>query len=140
MKQSKRLTVVLCLSGLVAIAIGAMILISPADFYATNHITIGDDVNLLSEIRASAGALFASGVLILIGAFVSQLTFTSTLLATVLFLSYGVSRGIGILIDGVPVSSLIQAGVIEIVIGLVCLGCLWPNHTDGPSVRQEDIG
>jgi hypothetical protein len=124
MQQSNFQTVVLCLSGVVAIAIGSLVLLSPADFYATNHITIGDDVNLLSEIRAPAGALFSFGILILLGAFISQLTFTSTLLSAVLFLSYGISRAIGILVDGVPTASLVQGGIVEVVIGLVCLLCL----------------
>ncbi|MGK7934419.1 MAG: DUF4345 family protein, partial [Xenococcaceae cyanobacterium] len=49
-------------------------------------------MNLLSEIRASSGALLAYGILIFTGAFVSQLSFTSMILSSLLFLSYGLSR------------------------------------------------
>ncbi len=125
MTKSKFPKIVLCISGLIAISVGVMIQISPVDFYAANYIDIGGNVNLLSEIRASSGALLAYGVLILTGAFVSQLTFTSMILATLLFLSYGLSRFASIVVDGMPVNSLIEAGIVEVLVGLFCLFCLW---------------
>ncbi|MDA0267357.1 MAG: DUF4345 domain-containing protein [Cyanobacteria bacterium] len=100
MQPSKFLQVVLCLAGGIAAVIGALILTSPVAFYATNHIDLGNNASLLSEIRAPAGALFAYGLLIVTGAFVPQLTFTATLLATLLYLSYGFSRLVGMAIDG----------------------------------------
>ena len=133
MEKSKFPKIVLCIAGLIAprkadleeIAVGGMIQISPVGFYATNNIDIGGNVNLLSEIRASSGSLLAYGVLIFTGAFVSQLTFTSMVLATLLFLSYGLSRFASMVIDGMPVDSLIGAGVVEVLVGLSCLFCLW---------------
>ncbi|MEM0979722.1 MAG: DUF4345 domain-containing protein [Cyanobacteria bacterium P01_H01_bin.58] len=121
MKPSKFVQVLLCLTGGIAIAIGGLILLSPADFYAMNHIDIGRNVNLLSEIRAPAGALFTSGVVMILGAFVPQLTFTSLVLATLIYLSYGLSRLAGMFIDGLPVASLIWSGGIEIGLGVLCL-------------------
>ena len=125
MKKSQFLTAILCLSGLIAMSIGILIQISPLDFYSANNIDIGSNVNLFSEIRASSGFLLTSGILILTGAFVDQLQFTSIVLSTVLYLSYGLSRFASIAIDGMPVSSLIQAMFIEITIGLFCLFSLW---------------
>ena len=125
MKKPKFLTVILCLSGLIAMSIGIIIQISPLDFYSTNNIDLGSNVNLFSEIRASSGFLLASGSLILTGAFVSELTFISIVLSTVLYLSYGLSRFVSMTIDGMPVNSLIQATLIEITIGLFCLFSLW---------------
>lgn len=125
MQTSKFLQVVLCLAGGVSAVIGALILTSPAAFYATNHIVLGNDASLLSEIRAPAGALFIYGLLIVLGAFVSQLTFTATLLATLLYLSYGFSRLVGMAIDGLPVLSLVGSDAIEIGLGFLCLFCLW---------------
>ncbi|MDJ0592278.1 MAG: DUF4345 domain-containing protein [Pleurocapsa sp. MO_226.B13] len=125
MKKSKFLTVILCLSGLIAMGIGTIVQISPLDFYSANNIDIGSNINLFSEIRASSGFLLTSGILILTGAFVSQLTFTSIMFATVLYLSYGLSRFASMTIDGMPVNSLIQAALIEITIGLFCLFSLW---------------
>lgn len=125
MKSSKFLQVVLCVTGGIAVLIGVSILRSPATFYALNHIDLGSNVNLLSEVRAPAGFLLTSGLLIAAGAFVAQLTFTSTLLATLLYLSYGLSRLVGMAIDGIPDPSLVQADGIEIGLGLLCLVCLY---------------
>ncbi|MGD1906088.1 MAG: DUF4345 domain-containing protein [Leptolyngbyaceae cyanobacterium] len=125
MQPSKFLRVVLCVAGGIAAVIGALILSSPAAFYATNHIDLGNNASLLSEIRAPAGALFVYGLLIVTGAFVSQLTFTATLLATLLYLSYGFSRLAGMAIDGLPALSLVGSDAIEIGLGLLCLFCLW---------------
>jgi len=125
MTKSKFPKIVLCISCLIAIAIGGMIQISPVDFYAANNIDLGGNVNLLSEIRASSGALLAYGVLIFTGAFVSQLSFTSMVLATLLFLSYGLSRFASMVLDGMPVNSLIGAGIVEVLVGIFCLFCLW---------------
>lgn len=125
MQSTKFLQVVLCLAGGLAIAIGGLILRSPADFYALNQIDLGNNASLLSEIRAPAGFLFASGLLIVLGAFVAQLTFTATFLATLLYLSYGLSRLAGMALDGIPVPSLVWSDGIELLVGLLCLVCLW---------------
>ena len=117
--------VMLCLSGGIAIAIGGLVLYSPADFYAINHIDLGGNLNLLSEVRAPAGALFTSGLLMILGAFIPALTFTSTILATLIYLSYGFSRVLGMIVDGVPSSSLVWSAGIEVILGMVCLICLW---------------
>ena len=69
--------------------------------------------------------LVAYGVLIFTGAFVSQLTFTSMVLSTLLYLFYGLSRFASMVVDGIPVNSLIGAGVVEVLVGLFCLFCLW---------------
>ncbi len=138
MEKSKFPKIVLCISGLIAprkadleeIAVGGMIQISPVYFYATNNIDIGGNVNLLSEIRASSGALFAFGGLIFAGAFVSQLTFTSMVLSTLLFLSYGSSRFVSMVVDGMPVNSLIWSGVVEVLVGLFFLFCLLWKYRD----------
>ena len=125
MQKSPFLTAVLCISGLVAIAIATMILTSPVNFYAANHIDINGNVNLLSEIRAPAAALLAIGILLLTGAFMSQLTFTATILSTVFYLAYGVSRVASMVIDGIPTHSLIWAAIVELTLGLGSLFCCW---------------
>ncbi len=79
---------------------------------------------MLNEIRASGGALLASGILIMSGAFVEKLAFTAVVVSTLLYLSYGLSRVMSMVIDGMPVESLVQAAAIEIVTGLVCIFAL----------------
>jgi len=121
MKNTKTLKIILIISGLIAIGVGASILTIPVSFYATNSINIEGNISLLNEIRASGGALLASGVVIVLGAFVAKLTFTSTIIASFLYLSYGLSRILSITVDGIPAEGLVQAVILELIIGLVCL-------------------
>jgi len=121
MKKYLAYKIVLCIAGIIAMGIGGAILISPIDFYASNQIDIGNNASLLSEIRAPAGALLACGILIISGVFVSKLTYTSLIVSSLVYLSYGISRIIGIGIDGMPGDSLVYAAVFEVFIGLVCM-------------------
>ena len=118
------LKIVLGICGLAAMVIATQILLSPASFYAANHINLHHNVNLLSEIRTPATALFTYGLLILSGIVLPRLTFTSTLLSTALYLSYGLGRLVGMQIDGLPVQSLMVATGIELTFGLLSLICL----------------
>ena len=124
MKNSKVLKTILILSGLIASVIGALILFAPVAFYATNNIELGGNINLLNEIRAPGAALLASGILIISGAFVDKLAFTSVVVSTLLYLSYGLSRVMSIAIDGMPVEGLVQATILEIIIGLASIFAL----------------
>ncbi len=124
MKDSKLLKIVLIISGLIGAIVGLASLIIPVQFYALNQINLGGQINLLNEIRASGGSLFIIGILIISGAFVKRLTYTSIVLSTVMYLSYGISRILSMILDGMPVNDLIYVCIIEIVIGLICLYCL----------------
>lgn len=124
MKNSKVLKTILFMSGLIAAVIGGAILFIPVAFHATSGIVLGGDISLLNEVRAPGGALMVSGILIMLGAFVIRLTFTSTVVSGLLYLSYGLSRLVSMSIDGMPADELVQAAVIEIVIGLVCVFAL----------------
>lgn len=120
MKKQIMLKSIIIISGLIGVFVGTEILFMPVTFYATSGINLGDNVSLLNEIRASGGALLAGGVVIILGAFWEKLTFTSIVLATLLYLSYGFSRIISMIVDGVPAEILVYVAVSEIVVGLVC--------------------
>ena len=117
---SKALKAILIIAGLIGVYVGVEILFFPISFYATSGIEIGDNVSLLNEIRAPGGALLISSVLIILGAFVSKLTFTSIVLATLLYLSYGLSRIVSMMVDGRPAEILVYVALLEIIIGLIC--------------------
>ena len=121
MKTSKLLKTLLLVSGLLAMTIGAAILINPTAFYALNEIDLGKNIGLLNEIRASGGMLLAAGILISLGVVVARLTFTSIVVATLLYLSYGLSRILGFILDGIPGDGLVHAAILEMVIGVICL-------------------
>lgn len=119
MKNSKVLKTILFISGLIMTGIGGTILFMPVAFYAGNGIELGGNISLLSEIRAPGGALLASGILIILGAFVAKLTFTSVVISSLIYFSYGISRILSIAIDGMPAEGLVIATAVEIIIGLL---------------------
>jgi len=120
MNISKSLKFTLIASGIIGLYVGVEILFFPVSFYATSGIELGGNVSLLNEIRAPGGALLLCSVLIISGAFIPKLSFTSIVLATLLYLSYGLSRIVSMVVDGKPDEILVYVAVLEIVIGLFC--------------------
>ena len=119
MEKSKLVNIFLFLSGIIAIAIGGALLFIPEIFQESNGIMLNNDVNLLSEVRAPGGTLFAGGVIMILGIFNSNLRFTSVVLSSLIYFSYGISRLLGMMIDGIPNESLVTATVIEIIFGII---------------------
>lgn len=107
-------------SGLLATAIAATILFAPDAFYSGYGIEIGTNVSLANEMKAPMGMLFLAGVFILVGAFRAEFAVPSLTVATITFLSFGLSRVVSMAIDGMPDSGLVGAAVLEIAIGVMC--------------------
>ena len=116
MKNSKVLKGYLFLSGLMLTGLGVMILFNPVEFKMSGGVDIGTDVNVVNDVRAGGALLLGSGLTILLGIFISALTFTSNVIAILVFLSYGIGRAISIVSDGMPVDSLFKATIAEFVI------------------------
>lgn len=108
-------------SGLFAAGIAATILFAPDAFYAGYGIDTGSDVSLANELKAPAGMLLIAGLLMLAGVVRTELTGASLGTASLIYLSYGLSRLLSMVIDGIPHSGLVSAAMLEIAIGLVCL-------------------
>lgn len=115
--MKKSVKALLVVSGLTGIIIGSGLLFAPVSFEASAGIDLGTNINLLSEVRAPGGALLVAGVLILLGAFITKLAYTSILLSCLFYLSYGFSRVFSMIVDGVPNESLVTATLVEIVVG-----------------------
>ncbi len=124
MQNSAVLKTILTVAGLIGAGVGGAILLIPEAFHATTGIRLSGDVSLLNEMRASGGALLASGVLVMSGAWIPKLAFTSAMVASMLYLSYGLSRVLSMVIDGMPDPGLVQVAGLEIVIGTVCVFAL----------------
>jgi hypothetical protein len=116
----KLLGAVLFTSGLVVVVIGAASLFAPAAFHGFGGIDVGGDASLLNELRAAGGVLLATGAVVLLGAFVPRLTTTAAALGALLYLSYGLSRLLGMAVDGMPATGLVAATAVELVLGLAC--------------------
>jgi len=119
MKNSKVLKGVLVLLGLVLIILGSWRLINPVTFFENSGLILSNDVGLLNEARATGGVVVGFGMLVLMGAFFQKLSYTSAIVAIVIFLSFGMARLIGFAIDGNPGEKLIQGVIFEFVFGLL---------------------
>ena len=117
-------TAVLLVAGALLILVGALILASPADFYAANEIDLGSNVSLINELKAPAGFLLAAGLFVIGAIFVRRLADTAMALAALIYLSYAGSRFASMAADGMPAAGLVQAAALEGLLGLACLTIL----------------
>ncbi|MDJ0941617.1 MAG: DUF4345 domain-containing protein [Woeseiaceae bacterium] len=115
---------VLVPSALIAIAIALTILFAPDVFYSGYGIEVVGNATLANELKAPAGTLLIAGLLMFAGVFRRDLAVFSLATATVVYLSYGLSRVISIVLDGVPHSGMISAAGIELLVGAICLATL----------------
>jgi hypothetical protein len=123
----------LFVAGLVAVAIGAAILLAPVAFHWANGIELTENASLLSELRAPGGALVAAGALIILGAFVARLAFTAAAVGALLYLGYGLARVLSIVVDGAPAGGLIVGMAVELALGVACAFILGSLRRDPPA-------
>ena len=109
----------LFVSGLLLLAIGAAILLTPNAFFATNGIVVGTDPSQLSEVRAPGGLLTASALVLLVAAFRSIWRTQALRLAVLVYGSFGVARLLGMALDGLPTSGLVVSTAIELAVAAV---------------------
>jgi len=115
---------ILALGGLVGIGIGLAMLLIPDTFHGSAGIVLDENASLMSEMRAFGGVLVALSLVVLLGSVISQLTFTAAVVASLVYLSYGLSRLLSMAIDGMPSEMLVGATALEILMGLACVGVL----------------
>jgi len=125
MRTSKVLKAILIVLGLLLIGIGLWRLFDPIGFFQNSGITLDNQAGLLSEARATGGAVVGFGIVVLLGAFNQRLSYTSTITALVVFLGFGIARLIGFSLDGNPGEGVIQGIIIEFVLGLLAVFALF---------------
>nr|WP_263618540.1 DUF4345 domain-containing protein [Seohaeicola saemankumensis] len=114
----------LTLAGAFALGVGLGILFFPHGFHASAGLVLGDDVTLLNELRSPGGMLLICGLFILAGAVRASVTAPALAVSAALYLSFGLSRVVGILLDGLPNSAMLQILALELLIGTICAGLL----------------
>lgn len=114
-------------SGAIALGIGATITAAPVAFYATYGIELHPDPNLLSELRAPGANLAVLGAVIGVAAFVPRMLRISASLGAAVFLAYAFGRVVSVVNDGIPANGLVQATMIELVIGSLCAAVAWSS-------------
>lgn len=126
----------LALSGLIGLIIGIAVLFLPHALFASNHVMLGADPNLLSEIRAPGGFLLMAGATIIYGAIKARLLRMALFLVAAVFGTYGLSRVVSLVVDGAPSSTLMSALALEIVICGVATGLVVKLGADGSDVSS----
>ena len=119
MKNSKVLKIFLIISGLLLTFIGGSTLFMPVEIKASSGIDLAGNISILNDIRASAALILSLAILLLLGAFNKKLTYTSSLISFLLFLSLGLGRALSMLLDGMPVDAMVKATGLEFVLGIV---------------------
>ncbi|MCE7995675.1 MAG: DUF4345 domain-containing protein [Roseivirga sp.] len=117
--------ITLSLSGLLLLVVGAMRLSNPIKTYLKNSgIKLEKDVDLLNEMRGISGVMLLGGIIILLGTIIPELTTSSLMVASLLFLGFAIGRILGMVKDGKPNKLLIQGLVFELVFGSASTFCL----------------
>ena len=125
--------ITLGISGVTALVIGTSITLAPYAFYASYGIALGQDPNLLNELRAPGAGLAVFGALMLAGVFRAAMAPIALAVALTVYLAFPVGRIVGIVMDGMPSGSVIGALVFEIIIAGLLLTAFKPTRTAGSS-------
>ncbi|KEO50987.1 DUF4345 domain-containing protein [Thioclava pacifica] len=121
MRPNRLETTALGVAGFTALTIGAFILFMPHAFYASYGITLGEDANLLSELRAPGAGLAAFGLLMLLGIRQQAARPVGMAAALTVFIAFPAGRLVGLAVDGMPSGNVIGALVVELIIAALCL-------------------
>lgn len=117
--------VILSLSSLMLVFVGLMRLSNPVKTYNKNSgIKLENDPSLLNEMRGVSAVMLCAGILISLGIFLPQLTFTSLLIAALIFEGFAIGRLISIQADGKPSKQITQGILFELILGITNVFCL----------------
>jgi hypothetical protein len=117
--------VTLSISGLLLLYGGTSRISNPIKNYLKNSgIKLENEVNVLSEARGVSSVMLFSGIIMLLGTIVPELTITSFVVAVLILLGFAFGRSLSIALDGKPNKLLIQGLISEIVLGAVNIFCL----------------
>ena len=139
MQRTRFQKITLGIGGVTALAIGTMITLAPHAFYASYGITLGQDPNLLNELRAPGAGLAVFGALMLAGVVRAAMAPIALAVALTVYVAFPVGRIVGIAMDGMPSSSVIGALVFEIIIAGLLLAAFKLRTTGSGRERFVDL-
>ena len=113
--------VILAVTGLTGIVIGAVAVTAVRAFYAANGVDLGHSAAALSEARGAAGAVLTTGLMVALGATIPRLTLPAAAIGAAVLLGYGLGRLLSIALDGVPGTAQTVAAGVELALGTACL-------------------
>jgi len=117
--------VVLSLSALMLVFVGVMRLSNPIKTYLKNSgIRLENDASLLNEMRGVSAVMLSAGIIIALGIFMEKLSFTSYVIAALIFIGFAIGRLISLKADGKPSKQITQGILFELVLGAANVFCL----------------
>ena len=119
--ESRAFKAILIVLALILVVFGGWRLVDPIGFYSFSGLALPNDAGLLSEVRGAGGIMMVSGLVVGLGAVRHAWSRTAVVLAAVVFLSLGLGRLLGIVLDGSPGVEVIQGMAIELVLGGLAL-------------------
>jgi hypothetical protein len=125
MKESRSLKAILIVLALPLLIFGAWRLFDPIGFYAFSGLVLSRNAGLMSGVRAAGAIIMASGFVVGLGAFRPAWSRRSVALAAMVFLSLGLGRLLGVVMDGSPGEGVIKGMMIELVFGGLALFALF---------------
>jgi len=143
MKITSAIRLYLTVIAVLTLALGAMILFMPVNFYAGYGLDLSGKVDLLNELRAPGLFMLGLAGFCTLGVIRTDLQQPAIWLGSLFNLSYGLSRLLGFAIDGLPHDGFVVAGAVELVLGLVGLSLIWwqtrsrPAPTPLPTARPS---
>ncbi|MGV6849343.1 MAG: DUF4345 family protein [Marinibacterium sp.] len=111
------------LCGAVGAAVGATLLWDPMVLAPVSGLSGTERVDYVNEARAPGGALLLAAGAMVLALWKDALRMAALWLASALYLGYGLSRALSVLLDGMPKSALMSAMWIELALGGLALLC-----------------
>ncbi len=109
----------LFIAGLILVLVGSYIGFLPGDYLTQ---LFGDkefSFDSLSEMRGMGGSLFVIGLFVFSAAFIKRIESPALVISILIFGSFCVFRLLGMLVDGLPTSSILFAFSIELLMALL---------------------
>ena len=113
--KTKLVNIYIFISALLLLLIGGFISISPTKYLLQFQEQLVSSVELLSELRGMGGMLVGFSTLAFVSLFAKELKKTSLISLIIIFSSFSIFRVFGIIMDGLPNSSILIALSIEII-------------------------
>jgi len=128
MSNSKVVKGILLIFGFLLTIMGSWRLFSPISFFKGSGLILVNEAGLLSEARVTGGIIAAFGIIILLGAFYKKITFTSLIIATVIFFGAATARIISYIADGDPGAGVLKGLISEIIAGFIVLIAIYLHN------------
>jgi hypothetical protein len=118
---SKTFKAILIILALPLLIFGGWRLLDPVGFYSFSALELPRNAGVLSEVRAAGGVITFSGLVVVLGALRPAWSRTAVVLAAVVFLGLGLSRLLGMVLDGSPGAGVMKGMTTELVFGGLAL-------------------